>query len=228
MTASFSWLWGGYTLRSKRNSGQMANWGAYCHTKDLGLTQDPRLPSAALTLPHTLSFSRLWASLSPVSHSYITLPLQPGALLVLSFFLVLCFLLSYLSLVYWPCSVYNFLSMFWTLPDASVCPLPHIYSNNLPQPHFGMATSSLYTSGAETQEGQAWAPFRVAQPLLTIVSTCLFNKCLLIPSDSWRLPCPPRCPRCWPLSTRQLTLSNLLQWFSTFLMLPLLNTQFML
>lgn len=32
---------GGYTLRSTRNSGQMATWGAYWHTKELRLTQDP-------------------------------------------------------------------------------------------------------------------------------------------------------------------------------------------
>lgn len=138
--------------------------------------------------------------LLPVSHSYITLPLQPGALLVLSFFLVLFFLLSYLSLVYWPCSVYNFLSMFWTLPDASVLSLIFTVITSLN--HTLAWPCPDYTSGAETQEGQAWAPFRVAQPLLTIVSTCLFNKCLLIPSDSWRLPCPPRCPPCWPLSTK--------------------------
>ena len=35
------------------------------------------------------------------------------------------------SLLCWPCSVYYFLSLLWTLPDASACTLPPIYNKNL-------------------------------------------------------------------------------------------------
>lgn len=77
--------------------------------------------------PHLplLNFSSSWTSLPPAPDSYITLTFQPCALsLMVSFahtlpsLLAFPHLLSWPSPVCWPWSVYFFLYLLWTLPDA--------------------------------------------------------------------------------------------------------------
>lgn len=61
-------------------------------------------------------------------------------------------LLSCSGPVCWPCSVYSFLSLLWTLPDTSGYSLPHIYNKKpcytIP---WGSQFNSLYSYVKQTQ-----------------------------------------------------------------------------
>lgn len=130
---------------SKRSSEQMANHGASERTKEHAGLQAHSLPVALLNQLPTLNFFSSWAlpfqlliSIEPC-HSAVFLldyhsvgillpPLSWSFLLFLSshpFF-------SWPGSVCWPCLVSYFLSLVWTLSDASSCTLPHAYNKNQP------------------------------------------------------------------------------------------------
>lgn len=123
--------------------------------------QDPSVPGAALSSSHSGSFPKLLQlmGLSPaVSHSCTTLPFHYCA------FLCSLFLSSSLAPsppqlgptatmagpIFWPCLVYYFLSLLWTLPEVSRCSLPQIYNkDHLLKPYLGGAMSSIYTKSMQ-------------------------------------------------------------------------------
>lgn len=84
-------------------------------------------------LPLWLTFSYLCL---PLSVSLLPLPLLSCVLLsVLPTLPALILLLSWPGSIFWPCSIYYFLSRLWILPNTSACSLYRIYNRTLPLPH---------------------------------------------------------------------------------------------